>query len=608
MPAKTVEKSTRFYYQQSDPAPEDRDFSHHLDQQSLADTQQAISQLIEHDATDNTERFQQIRDYLAERQRLQHEQLNGGEDFLPAITESFNTLAGLSEATDSVYAKRLLQWGMMREAHFLDDAYGAGILVDIDQTATKQNDPEALAKYFADDIEDGWQHGLVYSLTEQGQAILAQHPNTKPILDFMCQTVTKYPALGDSDYYAPDPYIDLMKPGGNDDLNGDDSEFAIETANLFGLNSTADVSDHARQQLFTVGVGLNESQYSRIKVVAARYSPERRQQFAEAFLATEFGDDYGDAILDITEHATPEQAGRALETINSLRTRTHEYTHALYHAIDPELAVADERALNETITSMLVSLSVVAVEGELHEDVSPGNNVPGHESARSFAIDLESFDESLEVLQGLNDMFRTKLAILRADDLRITKVNEDESQFVIYRFMSEKEGNFLWYIRPEGAHGYDRQYEYGNRKGVEASTSTIVNPENPHELLLPKDSGGVSIRFDREGRQVGEAPDSADRDPTRADGLISVDVSSIMGPADSLAVRIGRMIAAGNRIRARRQGTPDSLHHNTNYLDQEKYGHAAGFADLAGKTINQVEMLRRATRGKRLGKRATATR
>ena len=104
---------------------------------------------------------------------------------------------------------------------------------------------------------------------------------------------------------------------------------------------------------------------------------------------------------------------------------------------------------------------------------------------------------------------------------------------------------------------------------------------------------------------MGEAPDSARRDPTRRDGLISVDVSSGMGRADLLPVKIGRMIAAGNRIRARRVGSEDSLHHNTNYFDQEKYGDSEGFAWLGRSVIRQIELLKKTLRSRRVGRRAT---
>ena len=86
--------------------------------------------------------------------------------------------------------------------------------------------------------------------------------------------------------------------------------------------------------------------------------------------------------------------------------------------------------------------------------------------------------------------------------------------------------------------------------------------------------------------------------------MVSIDVSSIIGSVDSMPVKIGRMVAAGNLIRSRREGTADSLHHNANYFDQGKYGSAKGFGELARKLTQQVEMLRRSKTQIQMAKRA----
>ena len=181
--------------------------------------------------------------------------------------------------------------------------------------------------------------------------------------------------------------------------------------------------------------------------------------------------------------------------------------------------------------------------------------------------------------------------IITAGDVSVTRVVQGTEQFIMYRFASEMFGSALLYIRPEGAKGYDRDYEYGNRKGVEASISFIVNPRDPHHLRSDKDPDGVSIRFDREGRMVDDSPFAEDRDPTNEHGTISADISSGLGNPLRMPVRIGRFIAAGNILRAKRVGSRESLHHNTNYFNQEKYGRAGGFAKLAIYTAHMAEAM-----------------
>lgn len=348
-------------------------------------------------------------------------------------------------------------------------------------------------------------------------------------------------------------------------------------------------------------------EFSRVSEVAGKIQQEHGStaDFFEAFLATEFGDDFGNAILDIADHVPPEKTARVCELVNSLRRKSHEYAD-IFASIDPALAEQTEKALSERITDVLVSLREVAVQGSLKEDVSPARNTPEQGSAKEFSVEVQSLDEALGILADLEKTFTAQQAIIHAEDLRINRVNDDTSQFTLYRFVSETTGNMLLYVRPEGGHGYDSAVEYGNRAGVEASISFVVNPLDPHALILPKSSEGVSIRFDREGRAVGEAPNSPDRNPTREDGMMSVDVSSIMGPETSAPVRIGRFVAAGNLIRSRNEGTADSLHHNSNYFDQQKYGSAKGFAELARGVIEQVEMLRSDRNRRKLSAHAVA--
>lgn len=359
-----------------------------------------------------------------------------------------------------------------------------------------------------------------------------------------------------------------------------------------------------QQRLFEFMVESDTQRFSRFEIALEQTADDKRVILAEAFLATEFGDDYGDAVLDIAERATPEQSAHVFETVGKLRERTKEYAN-MFAQIDPQLAEATEKALNERITDALVALQTVAVDGKLHQDTAPHFHNADYVHDGKFDLKIDSLEEAMEILDGLEATFATMHNVISADDLHVITLYEDDSQFMTYRFMSESKGNMLAYIRPEGAYGYDKQVEYGNRKGVEASISFMVNPLNPHKLLVPKDKDAVSIRFDREGRLVGEDPSGDRRDPTRHDGLISADVSSGLGDARTLPVKIGRMIAAGNRIRARKQGTEDSLHHNTNYFDQQKYGERTGFAHLARSVIRHIELIKKTTGRKKLGQSAT---
>ncbi|MFZ1257892.1 MAG: hypothetical protein WAQ25_00270 [Candidatus Saccharimonas sp.] len=350
----------------------------------------------------------------------------------------------------------------------------------------------------------------------------------------------------------------------------------------------------------------DRSRYDRLCVMMRTRPDTNRLIFAEAFLATQFGDDHGDAILTIAETLSAEQSARIFETVNALRVRTAEYA-SVFSQIDPNFSAAAEKAFNERITDALTAIREVAQQGSLHEDVAPHRHRADYVHTGQFDIRIKSIDEAIEILQGLEASFAAMHNIITADDLEVTTINEDRTQFVLYRLMSQQKGNMLAYIRPEGGYRYDKSVEYGSFAGVEASINLKVNPSNPYRLLMPKDKDAVSIRFDREGRGIHDDIEIVSRDPAQQQGVVSADISSGFGNPALLSVKIGRMIAAGNRIRARRQGTNDSLHHNTNYFDQQKYGTADGFAELARGVIRHLDLLEKTRRFSKFGKTTTVT-
>ena len=252
------------------------------------------------------------------------------------------------------------------------------------------------------------------------------------------------------------------------DLEDDATTYLLKYAGLyhyinhaFGFNVT-NLSESAKLRLVDYLTTVSKKDIGRISAVTKRLSQESLPKLAEAFLATEFGDDFGQAILDIAEKTSPGQTERVLPVVNSLRSRTKEFA-GMFRSIDPELSSATEKALNERITDALISLQEVAATGHLHEDVAPHRNKEGYVHDGRFDIDVTSVDEAIEIIEGLEKTFSTMHAVTNAEDLKIVPINDHNDQFVLYRFMSESEGNMLLYVRPEGAYRYDKQVEYGNR-------------------------------------------------------------------------------------------------------------------------------------------------
>lgn len=246
----------------------------------------------------------------------------------------------------------------------------------------------------------------------------------------------------------------------------------------------------------------------------------------------------------------------------------------------------------------IAAVDYIAVHGEIDTDMWFAGK-----------LDVDNLEQAVRLLEKLGVCFDTISQTIEDQDVAVADIVEENDNFRAFRLRSEVHGDVIVYIRPEGTRGFDNQYEYGKRgkdmplhqQGAEASISFLVNPDDPHKLLFDKRSPlrGLSLRFDREGRRVDEAPDSELRDPTRQDGSISVDISSLFGDENSTQVKIGRLVAFGNKLRADKGYDEESLHHNNAYFDQEKYGSAQGFSRLAHYVIRSLEQLATAQSQKR---------
>lgn len=405
------------------------------------------------------------------------------------------------------------------------------------------------------------------------------------------------------------------------DINGNMSEIADwqpdnelniskEDALLLGVAHGASVRDilesslninlsemslESQKYLLRFAMEAGNDRYDRLTKVLSKFEKDDEKiELINAFLATRFGEDFGDSILSIVECAKPNESLEIIKIINKYREVSKQFG-GLYYDFDPELAKSTEMAMNERLTDLLVASETVAKEGILKEDVSPRRNTDGYVNDGRYDIEVDSMDEIINVMQNFLKSQQIIQDILSDGDTIITKAVDVKDNLSLssqtYRLANKKNGFIQLHVRKRGASSYDRYNEYGNTEGTEATISWLVDPVNPYRLPSLKDPNCISVRFDREGRLPGERPDSNDRSPIRDDGLISIDISSILGGsevASSLPIRLGRIIAAGNNIRARKRGSENSLNHNTNYFDQ-KYGQADNFEKIVNYIVEKIE-------------------
>lgn len=386
----------------------------------------------------------------------------------------------------------------------------------------------------------------------------------------------------------------------------------VETT--LGLNLT-DIPLDSQIQLLKFMTEADSSRYENLRTTLQNTPTILRQKLAEAFLATDFGPDFGDSLLTIanSDHFTPDQAADILISIDSCRSSIKNIS-SLYSSIDNgAFSEQYSRAANERLTDAITVFREIAEHGKVSADLDWAGQTNFTYDSAIEALNYEV--KSLSIISGtMDDVISGKDSTFAEQILS----PDDDRQRSLYNFYSPAHGYVLLYTRPEGSSSFDPTLEYGkfrsrfsehaNNAGVEASISFIVNPVDPFSLPNPyrpdhqksrnpnyydhSTMDKVSaIRLDREGRAPDAPPTDEDRSPITKIGTISVDLAAIGDRPDTPSGKIARLLSTGNRLREQSQGTDFSLNHNTRHFDQSSYGTSDGFKSLVSYIQSNADIL-----------------
>ncbi len=314
--------------------------------------------------------------------------------------------------------------------------------------------------------------------------------------------------------------------------------------------------------------------FNRLCNAGQRINDADRVTFYETFLTTQLGEDFGDALVGIAEYADPAECIELLSVV----AQSGDQIKIMASAFPKEVQTEVQHALNERFTEILYVAKAVAQHGSVDEKVFDRLPIK--------VADLPELTEDITTLlnafDAIGDIWQNGYAT------EVTKHTTDTSQlgFAAYRLHGPNGRQALLYTRSEGAARYNPHYEFGRpQEGVEASIGFIIDPiTHAYVSATKKDRAlsELSIRLDREGLSpVSNRDNKTDRDPTRPQGTISLDIGSILGKDQSFGTRIGRIIAVGNMLRAGETGRSVELNHNAAAFNQGLHGTSDGFARLA---------------------------
>jgi len=341
-----------------------------------------------------------------------------------------------------------------------------------------------------------------------------------------------------------------------EDLGFDIRELSGEAMELFGdflVNSTS-------------------ARYERLVETISKFQGQTKVDIAEVFLATEFGDELGEAILDICEFCDEDQSRQILDGVNTFR-QVMPKVEELFSRFDRELAHQTSQAFIKRTSEVLMCASQVAKYGFAEATMYNGEKVR-----------IDNLDEIIASLSLLNQALTTTVESVYT--MQADRISEQDDQ-VSYWF---DDGRVMLQIREHGSVDTDPRYSFDG----EARINLLFNPNEPISELVSEASRqqALSIRLDREGiiRDVNNNYISSD--PEIEKGVLSLDIGSIYGEPDNPNTRVGRILAIGNAlISSRRSETPHFTHVRETF--DSKYGVDTEFARIAHNFRRRLDFVNR---------------
>lgn len=150
-----------------------------------------------------------------------------------------------------------------------------------------------------------------------------------------------------------------------------------------------DLSFESQLHLLRYMTEADKGRYEHLTTTLAEAPVSQRQELAEAFLATEYGDDLGDILLTLAEQSDQKQLSTVLEHISQVRSNSRQIAEHFRSADPADKAIAEAlpTAFTKRTTELLALASQEAVEAV-------------QESLMSIQIATRQINESLQ-----NDSF-----------------------------------------------------------------------------------------------------------------------------------------------------------------------------------------------------------
>jgi hypothetical protein len=359
---------------------------------------------------------------------------------------------------------------------------------------------------------------------------------------------------------------------------------------------------HFLEYLMTV----DREQYERLGSVMHSYEGDKNK-FLDAFLATQYGEDYGPVILNIAESSDTRKY-ELLESYSKLNsvakkvgdTLAEERYIGVLDNVSPHVRDGMPRQISEAIMrrgkDMLNTAQEVLRDGKTSSPFYDDMEI----SVDSMNDVVDAMNHVASALEGIEALLNFERG---NQEVQLAPIGREHTRDIVtYQFKmnnKNKETYMSLQMRKfgakEGEHDELREFDGEARINFlfsDKPIGTVIDTEHP-DYSVGRDTA-LSIRLDREGK-TRENGVVVENDSTRMDGEMSIDMGGVMYEDTSLPCsKVGRVIACGNHLgeirkKEYRKEYPEYYHNRESFV--KEFGRADVFAGIVDKIQEPLERI-----------------
>ena len=274
--------------------------------------------------------------------------------------------------------------------------------------------------------------------------------------------------------------------------------------------------------------------------------PEHSVIFLESFLALEHGDEFGEILVNLAEKMKPAEFQMLNQEIAAIRENIGKLVEFVSEA-DEVIGSGLEHAAILRVTELLaVAEALSGLDAENGPEVTLYNGE---------IIQSKNISEVLTALRNLNSGFIELGSAFDRQSWETVRYGEGAEYSTSGRVAVQlRSGGVSSEVR-------DPRYEFDGEARVNFLVNLELDELIPGDISDLRRQRALSIRLDRECILRGPDGVFLGSDPTRPDGEVSLDIGSIYGAADNPNVQLGRCLAIGNALIAKKRGLAPNFNH-----------------------------------------------